>query len=100
MFTNHIIDGYTYETRFIMSWIRAGGGLYYGEDIDDFREWLSSLGLSNDDVRHIVFLATNGKLELETSAKMFFEATSLNRERSLRNLGLFSFRDINTSFYD
>ena len=73
MFTNHVIDGYTYETRFIMSWIRAGGGLRYGEDIDEFREWLSSLGLSNDNVSHIVFLATNGKLELETSAKLFLK---------------------------
>lgn len=73
MFTNNIINGYTYETRFIMSWIRAGGGLRYGEDIDDFREWLSSLGLSEDDVSHIVFLATNGKLELEISAKIFLK---------------------------
>ena len=71
MFENKLINGYTYETRFIMSWLRVGGQLRYGKDIDAFREWLTSLDLNESDIDHIVFLATNGKLELESSARKF-----------------------------
>lgn len=72
MFENKQINGYTYASRFIMSWVRAGGtfGLR-GEGYDDFREWLVSLGLSDEDVEYVVDLAQNGKLELEMSAKKF-----------------------------
>ena len=66
-------DGHTYATRFIVSWIREGGQLRYGEDIDNFYEWLLSLGLNNDDADYIKFLATNGKLELEISAGKFLK---------------------------
>lgn len=72
MFENKNINGYIYATRFIMSWVRAGGQLgLHGEGVDDFRSWLASLDLSEDDIDSIVFLATNGKLELESSAKKF-----------------------------
>lgn len=71
MFENRVINGYIYETRFIASWIREGGQLQYGEDIDNFYKWLLSLGLSENEAKHIKFLATNGKLELEMSAKKF-----------------------------
>lgn len=66
-----------HATRFIMSWVREGGHLRRrGDGIDDFRDWLKSLTidgkpLSENDVEHIVFLATNGKMELEYSAKNF-----------------------------
>lgn len=74
MFENRMINGYTYATRFIMSWVRMGGKLgKHGEGIDDFKKWLKSLDLSDEDIRGIVFLATNGKLELEISAKAFLE---------------------------
>ena len=71
MFENKAINGYIYATRFIASWLRAGGQLKDGSDIDDFNEWLLSLGLTEEDANHIKFLAENGKLELETSAKQF-----------------------------
>ena len=71
MFTNNMINGYIYETRFIASWVREGGKLETGKDISDFYKWLLSLGLNKDDADHIKFLATNGKLELEISAKKF-----------------------------
>jgi len=71
MFENRQINGYIYETRYIASWIRAGGSLYYGKDIDNFYAWLLSLGLTEEEADHIKFLAVNGKLELETSAKKF-----------------------------
>ena len=71
MFENRVINGYIYETRFIASWLKVGGQLRYGEDIDDFYEWLLSIGVSEDDANHIVELATCGKLELEINAKKF-----------------------------
>jgi hypothetical protein len=71
MFENKLING-IHASRYIASWQRAGGApLYYGEDIDDFRVWLSSLGLSSEDVEFIVRLATNGKLELEKDAEKY-----------------------------
>ena len=73
MFENKPINGYTYATRFIASWVREGGKLRTGEDIDNFYEWLLSLGLSKEDADDIKFLATNGKMELEYSAKMFLK---------------------------
>lgn len=70
MFENKIING-IHSTRYIMSWVRKGGQLKYGKDIDDFYDWLLSLGLCADDADEIKFLATNGKLELENSARKF-----------------------------
>ena len=73
MFENKVINGYTYATRFIASWVREGGKLRTKEDIDNFYKWLLSLDLSKEDADHIKFLATNGKMELEHSAKMFLK---------------------------
>ena len=74
MFDNKQIDGYTYATRFIMSWVRAGGSLRKnGEGYDDFYNWLLSLGLNKNDADDIKFLAENGKMEFEYSAKKFLE---------------------------
>ena len=70
MFENKLING-IHAMRYIMSWVREGGQLCTGGDIDDFNEWLLSLGLSEDDADYIKYLATNGKLELETSAMKF-----------------------------
>ena len=70
MFENKQV-GCIYATRFIASWVKVGGTLRYGKDRDDFRKWLLSLGLNQNDVDHIVFLATTGKLELETDARKF-----------------------------
>lgn len=77
-FENKII-GDVYATRFIMSWIREGGQLRYRRDVDNFYKWLLSLGLTEDDARHIKNLATNGKLELETSARAFLKTLNENK---------------------
>ena len=80
MFENKVINGYIYATRFIMSWIRSGGTFgKHGEGYDDFREWLESLELKTEDIEDIMFLAQNGKLELEVSAKNYI--TNLSQER-------------------
>lgn len=76
MFENKVVGGYTYETRYIASWLKAGGSLKHGGDIDYFREWLLSLNLNEDEANHIVFLATNGKLELELSAKIWMKTVA------------------------
>ena len=60
-----------HATRYIVSWVRMGGKLRYGKDIEDFCNWLSSIGLSEEEVNYIELLATNGKMELEVSAKAF-----------------------------
>lgn len=72
MFNNNVING-VHETRYIASWVKAGGVLRYGKDYRYFRKWLISLGLTEDEANHIANLATNGKLELESSAKAFIE---------------------------
>ena len=71
MFKNRQINGYIYATRFIASWLREGGQLRTGEDVDDFYKWLLSTGISEDDANCIKFLATNGKMELEYQARMW-----------------------------
>lgn len=76
MFENRQINGYIYETRFIASWLREGGQLRTGKDYDNFYEWLLSLGLNQDDADHIKFLASNGKMELENSARKFLKNLS------------------------
>ena len=73
MFTNRQVNGYVYETRFIASWVREGGRLETFQDIGLFREWLNTLRIDEESVEHIIFLATNGKMELEHSAKVFLE---------------------------
>lgn len=75
-FENRQINGYVYETRYIASWLREGGQLRYGEDVDKFHRWLLSLGLSEEEADHIKFLATNGKMELEYRAKKFLNEES------------------------
>lgn len=70
MFENKKFDD-IHATRYIMSWVRMGGKLKYGKDVEDFNNWLLSLGLSEKDADYITSLATCGKLELEVSAKAF-----------------------------
>lgn len=72
MFENKVIDEYTYATRFIMSWVRSGGKFdKSGKGYGDFRKWLESLELDPVDIEDIMFLALNGQLELEVSAKNY-----------------------------
>ena len=72
MFENKVIEGYTYATRFIMSWVRSGGKFdKSGKGYGDFRKWLGSLELDPVDIEDIMFLALNGQLELEVSAKNY-----------------------------
>lgn len=78
MFENKTECG-IHPTRFIMSWVREGGTFSRrGIGYDDFRDWLKNLmingkPLSDNDVDHIMFLARNGKMELEASAENYLK---------------------------
>ena len=70
MFENGNFNG-IYYSRFIASWVKKGGMLKTGHDISMFRSWLTEIGCDDETVDKITFLASNGKLELENSAKKF-----------------------------
>jgi hypothetical protein len=75
MFENKEIEG-IYISRFIASWQKAGGNCR--KDYPLFKEWLESLvingrHLSDKEVRDILLLADNGKVELEMSARAFLK---------------------------
>jgi hypothetical protein len=76
MFENRLIKN-IHASRYIMSWVRVGGTFTRNglKQYDDFRNWLESLSLnlSDEEVNDIVYLAQNGKMELEISAKTFIE---------------------------
>ena len=73
MFENKLIDE-VHATRYIASWVNVGGTLdRHTGGLYDFQDWLESLGLSNDDVMYISYLAICGRLELETSARQFIK---------------------------
>lgn len=53
---------------------KAGGTFSTRNDIKHFCEWLKmSLGLDEEDISHIRYLATNGKYELECSAEDYLK---------------------------
>lgn len=66
-----------YYSRIIMSWVRAGGTFdKHGEGYDRFKSWLESLIIDSEHIPEevideIMFLAMNGKMELEDDAKKF-----------------------------
>ena len=75
MFENKIIEG-IHISRFIASWEDAGGNCR--KDRNLFREWLETLvingrHLTDEEIHDIYFIAGNGKLELEMSAKAFIK---------------------------
>jgi hypothetical protein len=71
MFENKQVEG-IYYSRFVASWMNARGKIYP----DTFKGWLRSLvingrHLTPGEVTDIYNLASNGKLELEMSAKNY-----------------------------
>lgn len=70
-FENGLVKG-VHASRYIISWARSGGSLKY-DIYGDFLDWLRSMGLSDDECADICHLASNGKMELETSAKEYLK---------------------------
>lgn len=66
MFENRLYNG-IHATRYIASWLNAGGWMWMG----DFEDWLMSFGLSAQEAREIWNMAICGKLELENNAEKF-----------------------------
>lgn len=60
-------------SRYIASWLKAGGRFDYLSDTLNFKDWLRSMDLSEDEVQAIADMAVCGKLELEDSAKTFIK---------------------------
>lgn len=79
MFENKTLGAGYYYSRFIASFYRSGGDpKNYRGGKKSLEAWLRTLTidgkpLSEDDIGSIIFLAENGKLELETSAKAFLK---------------------------
>lgn len=57
-------------TRYIASWLNATHDSYLGPE-SNFESWLRYLNLDDDDITNILYLARNGKLELEQYAKKY-----------------------------
>ena len=76
-----------YYSRFIASWVNVGGSLKF-RDAYLLKEWLRTLTINGkkipeEVIREIYNLATNGKLELETSAKRYLEVGDFSKEKIL-----------------
>jgi hypothetical protein len=84
-FENALTDkAQIHYSRYIVSWIKMI--LRYRKDLlaqtraielifgDEFEDWLRSEGLSEDEISDIRWIATNGKLELESSAASFIKS--------------------------
>lgn len=72
MFKNNKVND-IHKSRYIISWLKAGGHLYFVEEVNDFRDWLLSTGVTEKEAAEIVEMATCGKLELEKSAEAFLK---------------------------
>lgn len=76
MFTNNTVNN-IHKSRYVSSWINVGGTLdRRGRGL--FRKWLKTLvidgrPLTDDEIMEIITYASDGKLELETNAKLFLK---------------------------
>ena len=77
MFENKMIEG-IYYSRFVASWINAGGARFYKMQCRrlGFEIWLKQLvingrHLTEEEIRDICNYAWNGKLELEENVRNF-----------------------------
>ena len=72
MFTNKLYEG-IYYSRIVASWTNKRGAV-----TPRFKKWLKTITINGkpipeDVIDEIYFFGTNGKLELEESAKRFIE---------------------------
>ncbi len=67
------VQGVHYS-RYIMSWLNAGGQVYdFGDE--QFEKWLKSNEVTDEEIQHIKEMCCcAGKLELEMSAKSYIRA--------------------------
>ena len=73
-FENSLVKG-IHKSRYVASWVNVGGYFKYS-DRYRFKEWLGTLviddeKLTPEEIQDIYNYATNGKFELEQSAKRY-----------------------------
>ena len=85
-FENKVSSHGIYYSQYIASWVKSGGNFKdkvirdesgHIEDIvwtGEFRDWLRSIGISDNEAREIAMFADNGKLGLEESAKAYLNS--------------------------
>lgn len=73
---NKIING-IHATRYIVSWVKFAG-YNFGRINGPFWKWLESVGVTDEDDLYLIYrLATNGKMELESSAMRFIKENNI-----------------------
>ena len=73
MFENKLTHNGIHYSRYIVSWINGGGKISTCGRNPLFREFLRDVeNLTEDEIRDIIELATNGKMELERNVAWFF----------------------------
>lgn len=83
-FKNKISSCGIHYSRYIASWYNSGGSFDYC-DSDGFKLWAMSTGVSKEEADDMWFIATNGKMELEDSAKAFLRRNKENAEEFIKN---------------
>ena len=74
MFENKLSHNGIHYSRYIASWIIAGGSKLAAYINQDFESWLrDSQKLTESEIQDIREIYTNGKMELESSAKLWIE---------------------------
>lgn len=69
-------------SRYIASYMKEAEKLGTKVYRDSLKEWLLSIGVNENEVSDIVEMATNGKLELETSARIFIQKKQIQETES------------------
>ena len=84
MFENKLTHNGIHYTRYIMSWIRSGGDLNLCKS-SNFAKWLKeSQQLTDEEIRDICEIATNGKMELEDSVKLWLKGMTPVKEKKVK----------------
>lgn len=86
MFENKLVKN-IHKSRYVASWVNAGGafghyskktGRFISDGGDEFQKWLGTLiidgeHLTDEEILDICTYATNGKFELQNSARDFLK---------------------------
>lgn len=69
-------------SRFIASWTNACHAVkkpvYFAQHFED---WLRDIGVPEDDIHNIMYMACNGKCELQDSARLFIKEHMLDSKK-------------------
>ena len=82
-FVNRIASNKVHYSRIIASWTSEACSFGMKRFIydDQFRRWLKTLGLTEEEQHDIYYLATNGKMELESNARRFLRENCKDEQK-------------------